>query len=95
MTASLIFDRSNIKIKYLVKIDISDYPVVDALVKIGNPSIPAVIQNLAETEDGQVIELSLEVLYRIEGDKDIVQLRLQKASFAESDPIKKRNSNRH
>lgn len=61
------------------------HPISTALVKIGIPSIPAVIRNLAESDDAKVRELSLEVLYRIERDKDIVQLRLQKALAAEKD----------
>lgn len=61
----------------------------DALVKIGNPSIPAVVRNLAESDNADVRSLSLKVLYRIEGDKDIVQLRLQKAMAAQKDSNKK------
>jgi len=61
------------------------YPAMEALIKIGNPSIPAVIRNLAGSDDVKVRELSLKVLYHIEGDKDIVQLRLQKALTAEKD----------
>ena len=64
---------------------IPQYPAVEALVKIGNPSIPAVIKNLAESDDAQVRNLSLQVLYRIDGDKDISQLRLQKALAVEKD----------
>jgi hypothetical protein len=59
-----------------------------ALIKIGGPSIPAVIKNLAESDDGAVRELSLLVLEQIDGDKDIVQLRLQKALAAEKDSQK-------
>ena len=58
---------------------------MDALIKIGTPSIPAMIRNLKESDDARVRELSLEILYHIEGDKDIVQLRLQKALKAEKD----------
>jgi hypothetical protein len=68
--------------------DVSPYPVVGALIKIGNPSIPAVIRNLAESDNAKVRELSLQVLTRIDGDKDIVQLRLQKALKAEKDSQK-------
>jgi len=64
-------------------------PVVEALVKIGNPSIPAVIRNLEQSDDADVRKLSLQVLYRIDGDKDISQLRLQKALSAEKDSQKK------
>jgi hypothetical protein len=63
-------------------------PAVTALITIGTPSIPAVIRNLAESDDAKVRELSLQVLYHIEGDKDIVQLRLQKALAAEKDSQK-------
>ncbi|MGH7976619.1 MAG: hypothetical protein ACREDS_00525 [Limisphaerales bacterium] len=63
-------------------------PVADALIKIGNPSIPAVIRNLAESDDAQVRKLSLQVLCRIDGDRDITQLRLQKALKAETDSQK-------
>jgi hypothetical protein len=54
-------------------------PAYNALVKIGRTAIPAVIRNLAESDDSKVRTLSLKVLYRIEEDKDIAQLRLQKA----------------
>jgi hypothetical protein len=68
--------------------DVPDYPAMDALIKIGNPSIPAVIRNLAENDDAKVRELSLQVLTRIDGDKDISQLRLQEALKAEKDSQK-------
>ena len=67
---------------------IAGYPAMDALIKIGNPSIPAMIRNLAESDDAKYQELSLQVLYRIDGDKDIVQLRLQKALASEKDSQK-------
>jgi len=86
----LRLDENQIPIFSLVKIDPSLInPSVEALVKIGNPSIPAVIRNLAESDDAKVRELSLKVLYRIDGDKDIVQLRLQKAIAAQKDSNKK------
>jgi hypothetical protein len=85
--------------KITLELDLSKYPIdhfpicagtpiLQALVKIGNPSFPAVIRNLEESDDIQVRDLSLKVLYRIDGDKDIVQLRLQKALKAEKDPQK-------
>jgi hypothetical protein len=67
---------------------IAGYPAMDALIKIGNPAIPAVMRNLIESDDLKVADLSLKVLYRIDGDKDIVQLRLQKALKAETDSKK-------
>jgi hypothetical protein len=69
--------------------NVSDYPALDALVKIGNPSISAVIRNLAESDDAKVGELSLQVLNRIEGDKDIVRLRLQKALDTQKNSVKR------
>ena len=83
---ALQFDKSQIKIKHLIIINIPAYPVMDALIKIGSPSIPAMIRNLTENDDVQIRNLSLKVLCRIDGDKDIVQLRLQKALAAEKDP---------
>ena len=62
---------------------------VDALVKIGTPSIPAMIRNLEQSDDYVVRILSLRVIYRIEGDKDIVQMRLEKALVTQSDSKKK------
>jgi hypothetical protein len=64
------------------------YVAMEALIKIGNPSIPAVIRNLAKSDDAKVRELSLQVLTRVDGDKDIVQLRLQKVLKAEKDSQK-------
>lgn len=59
--------------------------VVDALVKIGIPSIPSMIRNLEESDDSTVRTLSLRVIYRIEGDKEVVKFRLRKALNAEKD----------
>lgn len=64
------------------------YPSRDALVKIGCPSIPAVIRNLTESDDALVRGLSFDVLTRVDGDKDIVRLRLQKALAAQKDSQK-------
>jgi hypothetical protein len=44
---------------------------------------------LADSDKATVTKLSLQVLYGIEGDKDIVRLRLQKALEAETNPQKK------
>jgi hypothetical protein len=65
------------------------YPSRDALVKIGTSSIPMVIRNLAEDDDAHVRELSLDVMTRVYGDKDFVQLRLQKALRAEKNSHKR------
>jgi len=82
----LRLDKSQLPLmKHSVVTDITEHPAMDALINIGNPSIPAVIRNLAENDDAKVRELSLQVLYRIDGDKDISQLRLQRALKAEKD----------
>jgi hypothetical protein len=87
---TLLFDRTRLPLmKHLVNIDIiSEHPAMEALIMIGNPSIPAMIRHLEESDDIQVRDLSLKVLYRIEGDKDIVQLRLQKALAVQKDSHK-------
>jgi hypothetical protein len=64
-------------------------PSVEALVAIGNSAIPAMIQNLAESDDATVRKLSAHVLCRIDMDKDVAKLRLQKAAENETDPRKK------
>ncbi len=67
---------------------ITRYPAFQALVDIGCPSIPAVIRNLGDSDDALVRELSLKVLYRVEGDKEIARVRLQHAVDAQKDPKK-------
>jgi hypothetical protein len=64
-------------------------PMSAALVAIGTSSIPAMIRNLEESDDVKIRKPSLNVLVQIEGDKDVVQLRLQKALDAQSDATKK------
>ncbi len=63
-------------------------PSVSALIKIGSPAIPAVIRNLAESDVEQVRTCSMVVLESVEGDKDVMQLRLQKALDAQTDARK-------
>ncbi len=65
-------------------------PAFNALVKIGSPAIPALIQNLAESDEANVRTLSLKALNRIDGDGDIVRLRLQKALKAETQSQRKK-----
>lgn len=65
------------------------YPAMEALIKIGNPSIPAVIRNLEESDDAEVRDLSLKVLQHIETDSEVAQLRLRRASEAQANPEKK------
>jgi hypothetical protein len=63
-------------------------PAAQALRMIGVPAIPALIRNLAESDDAKTRETSLRILKIIEGDKDVVRLRLQKALKAEKDSQK-------
>jgi hypothetical protein len=67
---------------------VSGFTARNALIKIGNLSVPAMLQNIAESDDTKVRELSLEVIQQIDNDKDISQLRLQKAIKAEMDTQK-------
>jgi len=65
-------------------------PAASALIAIGVPAIPAVIQNLAESNDEAIRSKSRQVLIGIEGgDKDITALRLQKALNAEKNVPKR------
>jgi hypothetical protein len=68
--------------------DFAEFPAQQALIRIGIASIPALIGNLAGSDDAETRKLSLEAIYKIEGDKDIVQIRLQKALKAETDSKK-------
>ena len=73
---------------YVVESPWNGEPAVGALITIGTPSIPAAIRNLAESDNAKVRKLSLQVLVRIDGDRDISQLRVQKALKAEKDSQK-------
>lgn len=69
---------------------IGAYPAFDALIAIGSPSIPALIENLAESDDSLVRELSLRAVCRIDRDNSIVEIRLNKALNAENDSGKQK-----
>jgi hypothetical protein len=64
---------------------------VNSLVSIGIKSIPALIRNLATSDGSKIRGFTLRALSRIDGDKDISQLRLQKALNDETDSTKKAN----
>jgi hypothetical protein len=64
------------------------YPVSMALEKIGNPSIDKLLEISAENDDPKMRTKILKILCRIEGDRDIVRLRLEKALKAEQNPQK-------
>ena len=62
------------------------YPSRDALVKIGWPSVPAVVRNLADSDDLLVRKLSADVLAQVVEDKDIMVINIRKAMSVEKDP---------
>ena len=62
--------------------------VVGALIRIGIPSIPFVIKNLATSDDKLVRERSLLILHAIE-DREIAAIRLGRAIHDEQDPTRK------
>lgn len=64
------------------------FPAMEALIKIGNPSLHSVIRNLAESDDVKIRELSLIALCHIERDKDVVRIYLEKALKEEADSQK-------
>jgi HEAT repeat protein len=85
---TLQLDVSRIQIIGLINLEKLKSPALDALIKIGTPAIPALVQHLQESDDVKVREFLLKALYQIEGDRDIVQLRLEKALKAEKDSQK-------
>jgi hypothetical protein len=67
---------------------IGEYPVVDALIRIGSPAIPEMIKNIETSDDRKVCELSAKVIRYVDG-REIASFRLQKAMERQSDPGKK------
>ncbi len=67
---------------------IGEYPVVDALIRIGGPAIPEMIKNIETSDDEKVRELSAKVIRYVDGP-EIARFRLQKAMEKQSDPGKK------
>lgn len=65
-----------------------EYPVVEALIRIGNPAIPEMLRNIESSDDDNVRKLSARVIRYIDGT-EIAQFRLEKRMEAESDQIKK------
>jgi HEAT repeat protein len=65
-----------------------EYPIVEALIRIGNPAIPAMIENIESSDDENVRKLSARVIRYIDGT-EIANFRLAKRMENESDPIKK------
>ena len=66
------------------------YPVVEALIRIGRPGIPAMLENIEKTDDELVRKLSARVIRFVEGP-DIAKFVLEEAIRNERDTTKKQN----
>jgi HEAT repeat protein len=66
------------------------YPAVEALVKIGNPAIPAMIANIEATDDKTVRELSARVIRHVETPR-VARFVIELAIEKQQDPGKKKN----
>lgn len=66
------------------------YPVVEALIKIGRPSIRAMLDNIKTAKSKKVTELSVDVIRYVETPA-IAKMILQDAIAKEKDPTKARN----
>ncbi len=64
------------------------YPAFEALIRIGKPSIPAMLRNIEGSEDETIRELSARVIFYVEG-ADIAPIVLEKAISKQTDPLKK------
>jgi hypothetical protein len=66
------------------------YPVVEALVKIGRPAIPAMLENIKAAKGEKVTELSIKVIQHVE-TLAIAKMILQEVIDKEKDQKKKKN----
>ena len=66
------------------------YPAVEALIKIGKPSVPAMLRNLEESKNENVKELSARVISYVEG-KELAKSIVANAIAKQGDPAKKAN----
>jgi hypothetical protein len=56
------------------------YPVVEALIDIGQPSVQPMLVNLADSDDQMVRTLSVKVLRQVFGDAEIARFVVQRAA---------------
>lgn len=63
------------------------YPIVEALIRIGNPAVPEMIKNIETSKDKKVRELSARVIKYVMGP-DIAKIVLEKAMKDKSDAVK-------
>ena len=66
------------------------YPAVEALIRIGKPSVAAMLRNLASSSDQHVRALSARVIFYVEGEQ-IGRLIVENAIAKEDDSVKKKN----
>ena len=66
-----------------------EYPAVEALIRIGKPSVSAMLRNLESSEDEHVRGLSARVIYYVEGPK-LAKIVVENAVNEQKDPIKKK-----
>ena len=64
------------------------YPAVEALIRIGKPSVREVLRRLETSDDPHVRALSARVIFYVEGP-EVSKLVIQTAIKAQSDPVKK------
>jgi hypothetical protein len=65
------------------------YPVVQALVQIGQPSVPYMVRNLEESDDAKMRELSLKVVRHVVGPETAAFL--MKRAMEEQEDAEKRD----
>lgn len=63
------------------------YPIVEALIRIGNPSVPEMLKNIEITKDKKVRELSARVIRYVMG-LDIAKVVLEKVMEGKSEAVK-------
>jgi len=68
----------------------NQYPVVEALVRIGRPAIPAMLENIEAGKGEKITELSVKVIRHV-GTAAIAKMILEEAIAKEKDPTKMKN----
>ena len=68
------------------------YPVVEALIRIGKPSIPEMLKNIKTSNDQKVVELSIRVIRYVEGP-EIGRIILEKELEKQTGPQDKAKYN--
>lgn len=69
---------------------LSRYPAVDALLRIGQRSVPAMLDNIKAAKGEKITELSVDVIQHIESPA-FAKMILEEAITKEADPVKKKH----